>query len=80
MTAQLLETCPESVCPAELQQLESAIGRQLRGRVRGLRLSFDGTGLVLFGYADTFHAKQLVLHAVMNGTALQIMANRIEVA
>jgi hypothetical protein len=38
-----------------------------------------GCGLVLTGQASTYYAKQLAQHAVMEATALPILANEIDV-
>jgi hypothetical protein len=48
--------------------------------VRHLRLAARGGGLVLTGHARTYHAKQLAQHAVMEATALPIVANDIDVS
>jgi hypothetical protein len=53
--------------------------RRLGGRVRHLQISLSGDGLVLRGFARTYHAKQLAQHAMMSETSLAIMANEIEV-
>ncbi len=65
---------------AELDALETRLQGQLNGRVRDLRLSFLGSGLVLRGFARTYYAKQLAQHAVMQETELPILANQIEVS
>jgi hypothetical protein len=80
MTSQA--TAPPSNPPgrADLEALETRLQGQLNGRIRDLRLSFAGTGLVLHGFARTYYAKQLAQHAVMHQTALPILANEIEVS
>jgi hypothetical protein len=65
---------------ASLEQLEARIQGHLAGRVRDLRLSFSGDGVVLRGFARTYYAKQLAQHAVMNHTPMPIRANEIVVA
>jgi hypothetical protein len=79
MNAQLLEEPSECAYGDELRRIESAIQRKLQGRVRRLRVSFHGAGVVLSGYSDTYYAKQLAQHVVMSATDLRVMANRIEV-
>jgi hypothetical protein len=63
----------------ELEQLETRVQARLNGRVRHFRLVVRGCGLVLTGQARTYYAKQLAQHAVMEATALPILANEIDV-
>jgi hypothetical protein len=63
----------------QLGALEATIRRQVRGRVRNLRLMILETGIVLKGQVVTYHAKQLAQHAVMSATKMPILANEIEV-
>jgi hypothetical protein len=65
---------------SEIDQLESQVQARLNGRVRHLRLVVRGCGLIMMGRARTYHAKQLAQHAVMEATALPILANEIEVS
>ena len=53
----------------KLEGLEATVRRRLGSRVRDFRLLVLAEGLVLFGQAATFHAKQLAQHAVMEATA-----------
>jgi hypothetical protein len=62
-----------------LDDLEQCIRRRLNGRVRDFRLSLRDGGLVLEGHANTYYAKQLAQHAVMEAALLPIQANDIEV-
>ncbi len=55
------------------------ISSQLGGRIDGLRVLIRDDGIVLQGRSRTYHAKQLVLHAVMEATELPVVANEIEV-
>jgi hypothetical protein len=64
----------------QLRELEAQIGLQLKGRVRDFRLSLRDGGVVLEGRAQSYHAKQLAQHAVMEASDLTICANDIEVA
>ena len=72
---------PSGVLPRapELEQLEARVQSRLMGRVRDFRLSLRGDGLVLQGHAPTYYAKQLAQHAVLEATALPILANEIQV-
>lgn len=60
-------------------EIEAHVAGRLCGRVRNLRLALHDGGLVLKGLAQTYHAKQLAQHAVMEATDLPIVANEIEV-
>lgn len=59
--------------------LEMHIQARLSGRVRGLRVVRRDGGFVLQGRTPTYYAKQLVLHAAMQATALPILGDEIEV-
>ena len=63
----------------EMGQLELRVQSRLSGRVRNFRLVVRGCGLVLTGQARTYYAKPLAQHAVMEATALPIVANDIDV-
>jgi hypothetical protein len=75
----LVGTEPETTTDPVLEQLEVDLRSQLRGRVAKLRLALHAAGLVLYGRAATFYAKQLAQHALMEATDLPIAANEIEV-
>jgi hypothetical protein len=62
-----------------LDQLVVRVQGKLNGRIHDLRLSIRGYGIVLQGFARTYHAKQLAQHTLMRETALPIAANEIEV-
>jgi hypothetical protein len=64
----------------EMEQLETHVQSRLNGRVRHFRLVVRGCGLILMGQAHTYYAKQLAQHAVMEATALPILANEINVS
>jgi acetoacetate decarboxylase len=70
---------PVVVEVVEIPSLELKVLRHLSGRVRAFRVVRHADGLVLQGYAATYHAKQLAQHAVMQVTRLPILANEIEV-
>ena len=55
----------DAMATSQIEQLAVDVQRRLGGRVRNLRLLVQDTGLVLFGQADSHHAKQLAQHAVM---------------
>ncbi len=63
----------------EEARLEMHIEARLNGRVRGIRVVRRDNGFALQGRTPTYHAKQLVLHAAMQATALPILASEIEV-
>jgi hypothetical protein len=63
----------------EIERLETHVYSRLNGRVRHFRLVLRGCGLISTGQARTYYAKQLAQHAVMEATALPIIANQIEV-
>ncbi|MBI1914141.1 MAG: hypothetical protein HYS12_05300 [Planctomycetes bacterium] len=62
-----------------MDQLQAHLQSRLNGRVRDFRLSIRGHGLILTGHAPTYYAKQLAQHAVLEATALPILANEIQV-
>jgi hypothetical protein len=61
-------------------QLEADVQSRLSGRVQQFRLVVRDGGLVLTGHARTYYGKQLAQHAVMEATALPILANEIQVS
>jgi hypothetical protein len=63
-----------------MEQLETQVQSRVNARVRNFRLVVRGCGLVLTGQASTYYAKQLAQHAVMEATALPILANEIDVS
>jgi len=79
MSHHLLTETLESDAKNALDQLENRVQAKLTGRIRNLRLLRQDCGLVLRGFAPTYHAKQLAQHAVMTETQLPILANEIEV-
>jgi hypothetical protein len=64
---------------SERERLEGLLTRRLANRIHDLRLEFQQTGLVLRGWSETYHAKQIAQHAVMEFSRLPISANEIEV-
>ncbi|MGH7173738.1 MAG: hypothetical protein ACRELG_25935 [Gemmataceae bacterium] len=60
-------------------RLEMHIQARLSGQARGIRVVRRNNGFVLQGRTPTYYAKQLVLHAAMQATALPILVNEIEV-
>jgi hypothetical protein len=63
----------------EIAQWEALVKEQLSGRVRNLRLVLHDNGIILRGQAQTYYAKQLAQHLVMELTPRAIHANEIEV-
>lgn len=68
----------EPIIPPD-ERLEVLLQRRLGSRVRDLRVVVRPTGLILQGWAATYHAKQLAQHAAMELASLPILANDIEV-
>ncbi len=69
-------------CPipeAEIARLEALVRDRVHGRVRGLRIHVEDRGLVLYGRARTYYAKQIAQHAAMAACGLPIAVNAIEV-
>jgi hypothetical protein len=62
-----------------LTLVESRVLYRLRSQVRDFQLVVVADGLILRGRADTYYAKQLAQHAVMETTDIPIQANEIEV-
>jgi hypothetical protein len=60
-------------------KLEAHIQCRLGGRIREFRLDVTDEGVVLQGHTNTYYAKQLAQHAVMEATPRPILANEIEV-
>jgi hypothetical protein len=69
-----------TAAPVEIERLETRMQSLLSGRVRNLRLVVHDGGLILTGQARTYYAKQLAQHAVLEATALPIVANEIQVS
>jgi hypothetical protein len=65
--------------PAQLSELEAFVQGRLNSRVRDFRLSVGEDGLILTGFAQTYYAKQLAQHALMEASDLPICRNNIEV-
>lgn len=63
----------------EKHRLEQLLSNRLGNRVRELRLVFKPAGIVLQGRSETWFAKQVAQHAVMELSAVPIVANEIEV-
>jgi len=59
--------------------LEHRILRRIGNRIREFQVVDRPEGLVLKGWAVTYHAKQLAQHAAMDLTNRLILANDIEV-
>lgn len=61
------------------EHLETLVQRRIGSRVRNLHIVVRPNGLVLKGWAATYHAKQLAQHVTMELAPLPILANDIEV-
>jgi hypothetical protein len=64
---------------SKLDWLGVRLQQKLQGRGRELQLVLQEDGIVLRGFARTYHAKQLAQHALMMETEMPILANEIEV-
>jgi len=60
-------------------ELETHVQYRLGRQVRDLQLIFADKGLILRGRTQTYYAKRLAQHAVLEATMLPILANEIEV-
>lgn len=63
----------------EIARLEAHLQGRLGHRVRRLRLLPRGRGVVLHGYAPSYHAKLLAQDVFQKESQLPLMANDIEV-
>ena len=63
----------------EQERLEGLLARRLGSRIRNLRLVVQPAGVVLHGFSETYHAKQIAQHALMEFSQAPILANEIEV-
>jgi len=64
---------------APAEHLEMQLQQRLGSRVRELRVLVRHDGVVLKGWASTYHAKQLAQHAAMELADKRVLANDIEV-
>lgn len=62
------------------RNIAAHVRRQLMGQLRDFRVSVRNSGIILQGCAPTYYVKQLAQHAVMQVSALSILANDIEVS
>ena len=65
---------------AEVERLEKLVQSRLNGRVRNFRVVVCGGGVILTGQSRTYYAKQLAQQAVLEASALPILANEIQVS
>jgi hypothetical protein len=61
----------------EIDRLEAAKKRELRGSIFNLRIDLQENGLVLFGKARSYYAKQLAQSYVMDSAGLDLASNQI---
>jgi hypothetical protein len=61
------------------ETLESLLNTRLGSRIRELRIIFQQPGLILRGWSETYHAKQVAQHAAMELGGVPILANEIVV-
>jgi hypothetical protein len=79
MNSAIAERCSCLDRAPGIAELEARVRCRLSGRVQDLQVLGDMYGLVLKGHSHTYYVKQLAQHAVMEATALPILANEIEV-
>jgi len=80
MKSQTLEPSIDLATADGATELEMYIQCRLGGQIRDFQLVVLNKGLVLRGHVQTYYAKQLAQHAVMEATRLPILANEIEVS
>ena len=68
------------ILPAEVERLETLVQSRLHGRVQNFRVVVRGGGFILTGQSRTYYAKQLAQQAVLEASALPILANEIQVS
>jgi osmotically-inducible protein OsmY len=61
------------------ERLECLISGRVGSRIRELQVVIQQAGLVLRGWSETYHAKQLAQHAAMEVAGVANLANEIEV-
>jgi hypothetical protein len=64
--------------PSDRRRVENLVKSRIGNRIRALRLVFKDAGVVLRGFSETYHAKQLAQHAAMQ-FAVPVLANEIVV-
>jgi hypothetical protein len=62
-----------------MTELEGLVTQRLGAQVRDLRIVINEQGVRLRGRTETYYAKQLAQHVVMEATDVPILANEIEV-
>jgi len=75
-----MDPVPTLAVTLVLEELENRIQARLCGRVRQFQLILHESGVILRGFARTYHAKQVAQHAVLTESPVPIVANDIEVA
>lgn len=61
------------------EQLEGLLIRRLGNRIRDLRVVEQGSGIVLQGRTDTYHARELAHQTAEELTAFPCIVNDIEI-
>ncbi len=69
----------EPIGTTDEERLELQLLGRLGGRIRDLQVQISSDGVILWGRAATYHAKQLAQHAAMDLCKMPILANEIEV-
>lgn len=65
--------------PVDVGRAEALLKERLAGRSLNLSILLRDGGVVLRGYAFSYHAKQLAQHFLMSTFGLWVLANEIEV-
>jgi hypothetical protein len=63
-----------------LKELEAIVQLRLGSRIRDLQIVAAADGLILRGNSNSWYAKQLAQHAVMEAVRIRILANEIVVS
>jgi hypothetical protein len=75
----VLEDLTQAHNPPRVDDLESGVRRAVGGRIRELHVTQRGGGLVLSGWSETYYAKQLAQHYLLQAAGLPLIANDIQV-
>lgn len=70
------EQTSTTILSAELQQLVRGL---LRNHLRSFSVELSDDGIVLSGYCDSFHAKQMAQEIVAKSTSRRIVSNDLVV-
>ena len=80
MTEALLENAIDVAGSSFVQELNTRVRHEVGSRVRGLEVSLRDGGLVLTGWAQSYHAKQVAQQCLLRVATIPLLSNDIEVA